>query len=62
MTPPTQALFSLDGKVAVVTGASRGIGRSVALALANAGAAVALLGRDAQALADAHAAIAHLLT
>lgn len=36
----------LDGRVAVVTGASRGIGRSIALALAAAGADVALAGRD----------------
>jgi gluconate 5-dehydrogenase len=41
-------LFALDGKVAVVTGASRGIGRFLASALAHAGAAVALLGRDAR--------------
>jgi NAD(P)-dependent dehydrogenase (short-subunit alcohol dehydrogenase family) len=43
--------FSLKGKVAVITGASRGIGSSVAAALAHSGAAVALLGRNAQALA-----------
>ena len=42
--------FSLDGKVAVITGASRGIGGAIALALARAGAKVALLGRDAAAL------------
>jgi NAD(P)-dependent dehydrogenase (short-subunit alcohol dehydrogenase family) len=36
----------LDGKVAVVTGAGRGIGRAIALGLADAGAAVAILERD----------------
>jgi gluconate 5-dehydrogenase len=51
-------LFSLGGKVAVVTGASRGIGGSLASALAHAGAAVALLGRDAWALAATQAALA----
>src|SRR5213082_1268871 len=38
--------FRLDGQVAVVTGASRGIGKSLALALAAAGADLALLGRE----------------
>src|SRR5207248_6234659 len=35
----------LDGKVAVVTGASRGLGRAIAVALAGAGASVALAAR-----------------
>jgi NAD(P)-dependent dehydrogenase (short-subunit alcohol dehydrogenase family) len=40
----------LGGTIAVVTGASRGIGRAVALDLARQGAHVALLARDAAAL------------
>lgn len=38
--------FRLDGKNAVVTGAGRGIGRALALALSEAGAAVSIVGRD----------------
>jgi NAD(P)-dependent dehydrogenase (short-subunit alcohol dehydrogenase family) len=38
-------LFSLEGKVSVVTGASRGIGRAIALGLADAGSDVAVAAR-----------------
>ncbi len=40
------ALFSLTGKVALVTGSNRGIGFTLARGLANAGATVILNGRD----------------
>ena len=43
-------IMNLDGKVALVTGASRGIGRAIALALAGAGARVFAGGRDEAAL------------
>jgi NAD(P)-dependent dehydrogenase (short-subunit alcohol dehydrogenase family) len=41
---------SLSGKVAIVTGASRGIGRAIAMRLAKEGALVILSARDEQAL------------
>ncbi|GAB5591178.1 hypothetical protein Unana1_06078 [Umbelopsis nana] len=40
------ALFSLQGKIAAVTGGTRGIGKAMAIALAEAGADIALLQRD----------------
>jgi 3-oxoacyl-[acyl-carrier protein] reductase len=50
--------MSLTGKFAVVTGASRGIGRAIAVDLARAGADVALFGRDLPALEETQAACA----
>jgi len=50
-------MFNLKGKSALVTGASRGIGRSVALCLAEAGADLDLWGRDAAALAQTQAEV-----
>jgi NAD(P)-dependent dehydrogenase (short-subunit alcohol dehydrogenase family) len=47
LTPPFPVpSFRLDGKTAIVTGASRGIGEAIALALAHAGARVTLASRD----------------
>lgn len=50
-------MLDLRGKTAVVTGASRGLGRRVALGLAQRGAKVALVARDHDALLDALAEI-----
>jgi 2-dehydro-3-deoxy-D-gluconate 5-dehydrogenase len=42
----TSGLFDLNGRVAVVAGGNGGIGRSIALGLAESGAAVAVFGRN----------------
>jgi 3-oxoacyl-[acyl-carrier protein] reductase len=50
--------FDLDGQRVVVAGGSRGIGRSIALAFARAGASVSTCARGAEDLARTHAEIA----
>jgi len=49
--------FSLDGKIAIVTGGGRGLGRAGAIALARAGAHVALMSRTRDQLEEAAAAV-----
>lgn len=46
------SIFDLSGKVALVTGASRGLGRSIGIGLAEAGATVAITSRNLSALDD----------
>jgi 3-oxoacyl-[acyl-carrier protein] reductase len=50
MQPTVKSMFSLKDKVALITGASQGIGRATARALAEAGARVALAARNAEKL------------
>lgn len=47
----------LDGKIAVITGGSRGLGRAMGVALAAEGAKVALVGRDRKALDESVGAV-----
>lgn len=47
----------LEGKVALITGASRGLGKAMAVALAQGGARLALVARDKEKLAETEAAV-----
>jgi 2-deoxy-D-gluconate 3-dehydrogenase len=49
--------FSLEGRTALVTGATKGIGLETAKVLADAGADIAAVGRDAQGLRETKAAV-----
>ena len=51
------SLFSLSGKVAVITGSSRGIGKAIAERMAEQGAQVVISSRKAEACAEVAAAI-----
>ena len=52
-----QSQFSLAGKKALVTGASKGIGASIAIAFAEAGADIVLVGRSQESLKSTRTAI-----
>lgn len=52
MTDYLSSLFALDGRTAVVTGGSSGIGRGIATALARAGAATVIVARGAERIAE----------
>ena len=50
--PTAELKVNLSGKTAVITGASKGLGKAMALALSGAGAAIALVSRDTEKLRD----------
>ena len=52
--------FTLEGKVAIVTGAGRGLGQTMALSLAQAGAAVAVVARTEKEIQETAGAIGKL--
>lgn len=55
-----ESQFSLAGRRALVTGASKGIGAQIAIALAGAGANLVLLGRSSESLSDTVAQVVAL--
>ena len=50
-------MANLNGKVAVITGSCRGIGKAIAIDLANQGASIVLNGRNESRLAEAKAEV-----
>ena len=48
--PSSESKATLSGKIAVITGASKGLGKAMALALSHNGAGIALVSRDAEKL------------
>ena len=55
-----ESQFSLNGKKALITGASKGIGASIAIAFANAGAEIVLVGRSESSLESTKNEVARL--
>jgi 2-deoxy-D-gluconate 3-dehydrogenase len=60
MTNWLESQFSLSGKKALVTGASKGIGASIAVAMAQAGADIVLVGRSEDSLLATRSTIENL--
>lgn len=54
MSNPAHKAFSLEGKTILVTGASSGLGRQIAIACAQRGARLVITGRDAVRLQETH--------
>jgi NAD(P)-dependent dehydrogenase (short-subunit alcohol dehydrogenase family) len=54
MSNPARQAFSLEGKTILVTGASSGLGRQIAIACAQRGARLVVTGRNAERLRETH--------